>query len=105
MTSDISASVSRLIELATLADDLRAAFGALVAAKAALLEAGARLDAALASGSDGTAALADLEREAGRHAAARETLRDLAPVVSRMLDGSEKTPSESSVSRRAQADA
>ena len=105
MTPGSSGALPGIVELAKLVDDLRGSFATMIVSEAALLEARRKLDAALADGGDSAAILAELEREAKRHAAARAALRDLAPVVSHLLDGDEEFPSEASEDGRARAGA
>ena len=105
MTPGSSGALPRSVELATLVDDLRGWFATMIVSEAALLEGSCKLDVALADGGDSGAALAELERVAKRYAAAQDALRDLAPVVSQLLDGDEKFPSELPEGERAQAGA
>ena len=105
MTPSAAEALLRLIELAKIVSDVRATLAMLVAAEAAVLEIGRKLDVALADGEDGGALLAELEREAERLATARQALSDQAPAISRLLDSGEKSPSESSAAARAKASA
>ena len=105
MTPGSSSALPRSVKLARLVDDLRGSFATMIVSEAALLEARRKLDASLADGGDSGAVLAGLEREAKRYAAAQDALRDLAPMVSQLLDGDEKFPSESPEGGRAQAGA
>ena len=105
MTSSAPEALLRLVELAKIVRDLRTALAMLVAAEAAVLEIGRKLDVALADGGDGGALLAELERQAERHAAARQALIEPAVAISRLRDSGEKSPSESSAAARAQASA
>lgn len=80
-----TAYLDRTAQLRWLAQALRAALRQAEADDAAVGAAGAALDAALRGGGDGVRQLADLEAAVAAHEAGEAALRDLAPVLARML--------------------
>lgn len=85
-----SAYLDRTAQLRWLAKALRAALRQAEADDAAVGAAGDALDAALrgGGGGDGVRQLAELETAADAHAASEAVLRDLAPVLARLLGAS-----------------
>lgn len=105
MTPGSSGGCPTLDELAAVVGDLRGLVRALIASEAALLDARRKLEDALVEGDDSGAILAELEQEAKHYAAALDAIRELAPVVRRLLDDDQKYPPEPSAGLRAQANA